>query len=143
WSHGTHVAGTTGAETNNGIGVSSIGFGISIMPVKATANGASYNAVTNGYDGIYYAALNGADVINCSWGGYGYSTTGQNVVNWAWNQGSIVVAAAGNDNYDMDAGNDHYPSNYNNVVCVASSTSSDTKSGFSNYGSDVDVTAPG
>ena len=144
WDHGTHVAGTTGAETDNGTGVSSIGFGITIMPVKATSNGASYNAVTNGYDGIYYAALNGADVINCSWGGYGYSSTGQNIVNWAWNQGSIVVAAAGNDNLDMDSGgNAHYPSNYNNVVCVASSTTGDVKSGFSNYGSDVDVTAPG
>lgn len=144
WDHGTHCAGTVGAETNNNIGVSSIGFGISIMPVKVTTNSASSSSVTNGYDGIYYAALTGADVISCSWGGYGYSTTGQNLVNWAWNQGSIVVAAAGNDNLDMDnGGNAHYPSNYNNVVCVASSTSSDSKSGFSNYGSDVDVTAPG
>lgn len=144
WDHGTHVAGTTGATTNNGTGVASIGFGITIMPVKATSNSASPNAVTNGYDGIYYAALNGAHVINCSWGGYGYSSTGQNVVNWAWNQGSIVVAAAGNDNLNMDSGgNAHYPSNYNNVVCVASSTTGDVKSSFSNYGSAVDVTAPG
>ena len=144
WDHGTHCAGTTGAETNNGIGVSSIGFGISIMAVKATTNAASFNAVTHGYDGIYYAALNGADVINCSWGGGGFSTAGQNIVNWAWNQGSIVVAAAGNDNLDMDVGgNAQYPANYNNVVCVASSTTTDAKSGFSNYGSDVDVTAPG
>lgn len=144
WNHGTHVAGTTGAETNNGTGVASIGFGITIMPVKATANSASYSSVTNGYNGIYYAALNGAHVINCSWGGTGYSATAQNIVDWAWNQGSIVVAAAGNDNLDMDlAGNAHYPSNYNNVVCVASSNSSDSKSGFSNYGSSVDVTAPG
>ncbi|MCB0478392.1 MAG: S8 family serine peptidase [Crocinitomicaceae bacterium] len=144
WDHGTHCAGTIGAETNNGIGVSSIGFGISIMPVKVTTNSASSSSVTNGYDGIYYAALTGADVISCSWGGYGYSTTGQNLVNWAWNQGSIVVGAAGNDNYNMDTGgNAHYPSNYNNVVCVASSTTSDAKSSFSNYGSAVDVTAPG
>jgi subtilisin family serine protease len=144
WDHGTHVAGTTGAESNNGIGVSSIGYGISIMALKATTNSASYNAVTDGYDGIYYAALNGAHVINCSWGGFGYSNTAQNVVNWAWNQGSIIVAAAGNDNLNMDTGgNAHYPSNYTNVVCVASSTTGDVKSGFSNYGSDVDVTAPG
>lgn len=144
WDHGTHCAGTVGAETNNGIGVSSIGFGISIMPVKVTTNSASSSSVTNGYDGIYYAAISGAHVISCSWGGYGYSTTGQNLVNWAWGQGSIVVAAAGNDNLNMDnGGNAHYPSNYNNVVCVASSTQTDSKSGFSNYGSDVDVTAPG
>lgn len=144
WSHGTHVAGSTGAETDNGTGVSSIGFGVSIMPVKATSNSSSYNSVTDGYDGIYYAALNDADVINCSWGGGGSSTTAQNLINWAWNQGSIVVAAAGNDNLNMDiGGNGQYPANYNNVVCVAASNSSDSKSGFSNYGSDVDVTAPG
>lgn len=144
WNHGTHVAGTTGAETNNGIGVASIGFGITIMPVKATANSASFNSVTNGYNGVYYAALNGAHVINCSWGGTGYSATAQNIVDWAWNQGSIVVAAAGNDDLDMDLpGNAHYPSNYNNVVCVASSNSSDVKSSFSNFGSSIDVTAPG
>lgn len=144
WDHGTHCAGTVGAETNNNQGVSSIGFGISIMAVKVTTNSASSTAVTNGYDGIYYSALSGADVISCSWGGYGFSNTGQNLVNWAWNQGSIIVAAAGNDNYNMDnGGNAHYPSNYTNVICVASSTSSDSKSGFSNYGSAVDVTAPG
>ncbi len=144
WDHGTHCAGTVGAETNNNQGVSSIGFGISIMAVKVTTNSASSTAVTNGYDGIYYSALSGADVISCSWGGYGFSQTGQNLVTWAWNQGSIVVAAAGNDNYNMDTGgNAHYPSNYDDVICVASSTSSDSKSGFSNYGSAVDVTAPG
>tara|TARA_Y100000589_G_scaffold328039_1_gene371256 strand:+ start:83584 stop:86778 length:3195 start_codon:yes stop_codon:yes gene_type:complete len=144
WDHGTHVAGITGATTDNNIGVASIGFGITIMPVKATANSSGANSVSNGYDGIYYAALNGAHVINCSWGGYGYSTTAQNIINWAWNQGSIIVAAAGNDNNDMDlSGNAHYPSNYNNVICVASSTTGDAKSSFSNYGSAVDVTAPG
>ncbi len=144
WDHGTHVAGTTGATTDNNAGVASIGFGITIMPVKATANSSGSNSVSNGYDGIYYAALNGAHVINCSWGGYGYSSTAQNIINWAWSQGSIIVAAAGNDNLDMDiSGNAHYPSNYNNVICVASSTTGDAKSSFSNYGSAVDVTAPG
>jgi serine protease len=142
FSHGTHVAGTTGAETDNTIGVSSIGFGISIMAVKATRNNAGSNSVTNGYDGIYYAAVSGADIINCSWGGTGYSTTGQNIVNFAWNNGSIVVAAAGNDNVNND-NTPHYPSNYNNVISVASSTTNDVKSSFSNYGNSVDITAPG
>lgn len=144
WDHGTHVSGTVGCETDNNTGLASIGFGISIMPVKVTTDQASSSSVTNGYDGIYYAALNNADVINCSWGGYGYIQTYQNLVSWAYGQGSIIVAAAGNDNKNMDSpGNAHYPSNYNDVICVASSSSSDAKSGFSNYGSAVDVTAPG
>lgn len=142
FNHGTHVAGTTGAQTNNTIGVSSIGNGISIMAVKSTRNNAGSNSVTNGYDGIYYAAVSGADVINCSWGGTGYSTTGQNIVNFAWNSGSIVVAAAGNDGTNND-NTPHYPSNLNNVISVASSTTTDAKSSFSNYGNTVDITAPG
>jgi serine protease len=139
FDHGTHVSGTVGASTDNNTGVASIGFGISIMPVKATANSANPSSVTNGYDGIIYAAASGADVINMSWGGYGYSTTGQNVINYAHNQGCVIVAAAGND----DVTTSHYPSSYNYVISVASSASSDQKSSFSNYGSDIDVTAPG
>jgi subtilisin family serine protease len=143
FDHGTHVAGTTGAESNNSLGVASIGYGITIMAVKSTRNNAGSNSVTNGYDGIYYAAVNGADIINCSWGGTGFSTTGQNVVNFAWNNGSIVVAAAGNDNVDNDV-TPHYPSSYSNAISVASSTGGDAKSSFSNYGANsVDITAPG
>lgn len=143
WSHGTHCAGTVGAETNNNNGLSSIGFGISIMPIKATHDGASSTAVTNGYDGIYYAAVNNADVISCSWGGTGFSSTGQSIVNFATSQGSIVVAAAGNSNVDNDV-TPHYPSSYANAISVASTTTNDVKSSFSNYGTNsVDISAPG
>jgi len=139
FDHGTHVSGTVGATTDNNSGVASIGFGISIMPVKSTANSANPSSVTNGYDGIIYAANSGADVINMSWGGTTYSSTGQNVINYAHNQGCVIVAAAGNDNVSTP----HYPSSYNYVISVASSNSSDQKSSFSNYGTDIDVTAPG
>ncbi len=143
WDHGTHVAGTTGAETNNNVGVSSIGFGISIMAVKSTPNSAGSNSVNNGYDGIYYAALNGADIINCSWGGTSFSNYGQNMVNWATNQGSIVVAAAGNSNVDNDV-TPHYPSSYANAIAVAATTTNDSKASFSCYGANsVDISAPG
>lgn len=143
WDHGTHCAGTVGAETNNNNGVSSIGFGISIMPIKCTHDQASSTAVTNGYDGIYYAAINNADVISCSWGGTGFSTTGQNVVNFANSSGSIVVAAAGNSNVDNDV-TPHYPSSYANAMAVASTTTGDVKSSFSNYGTNsIDISAPG
>jgi serine protease len=139
FDHGTHVAGTVGATTDNNTGVASIGFGVSIIAVKATKNSAGSNSVTNGYDGIIYAANAGADVINLSWGGSSYSSTGQNVINYAYNQGSIIVAAAGNDNVSTQ----FYPAAFNNVVCVASTNSSDQKSSFSNYGSYIDVSAPG
>ncbi|MCB0401197.1 MAG: S8 family serine peptidase [Flavobacteriales bacterium] len=143
FDHGTHVAGTTGAQSNNATGVASIGYGISIMAVKSTKNSFGSNSVSNGYDGIYYAALNNADIINCSWGGSVNSPTGQNVVNWASSQGSIIVAAAGNDGTDNDS-SPHYPSNYSATVAVASSTTGDVKSSFSNYGANsVDITAPG
>jgi PKD repeat protein len=135
-NHGTHVSGTVGAETNNSIGVSSIGYNVSIMPVKiGNCNG----ALTHGYEGINYAANNGADVINMSWGGGGFSTYGQNVCNAAFNAGAILVAAAGNDGTNQQ----FYPAAYNNVISVASTTTNDAKSSFSQYGTWIDVSAPG
>jgi PKD repeat protein len=136
-SHGTHVSGIVGAQTNNSIGIASIGFNTSVMPIKIARD--SDGALTAGYEGIAWAANNGAHVINMSWGGGGYSTYGQNVINNAWNQGAILVAAAGND------GNQSvfYPAGYNNVISVASTNSNDTKSSFSNYGTWITVSAPG
>ncbi len=139
-SHGTHVAGIVGAGTNNSTGVASIGFNISILPVKATtSSNTSCNAITHGYSGIVWAADNGADVINMSWGGYGSSSTAAAVINYAWNKGVILVAAAGNNNNAIP----FYPASYSNVISVASTNQSDQKSSFSSYGSTVDVSAPG
>ncbi|PWL31356.1 MAG: hypothetical protein DCO96_03945 [Fluviicola sp. XM-24bin1] len=135
-NHGTHVSGTVGAQTDNNIGVSSIGFNVSVMPVKiGNCNG----ALTHGYEGINYAANNGADVINMSWGGGGFSNYGQNICNAAWNAGSILVAAAGNDGVSTV----FYPAGYNNVISVASTTTNDSKSGFSQFGTWIDIAAPG
>ncbi len=135
--HGTHVSGIVGAETNNGIGIASIGFNVSIMPIKIARN--SDGALVAGYDGIIWAADNGADVINMSWGGGNAGTYGQNVCNYAWNQGSILVAAAGNDGVSTV----FYPAGYNNVIAVASTTSTDAKSNFSQFGTWIDISAPG
>jgi hypothetical protein len=141
--HGTHVAGIASACTNNGIGIAGIGYQCKIMPVKASQdnfrgdNGAPY--IVYGYDGILYAAKNGCKVINCSWGGYGYSSFGEEVVNRATVLGALVVAAAGNDN-TQDA---HYPSSFHKALSVASTSSGDMKSAFSNYGTGVDVCSPG
>lgn len=134
--HGSHVAGISGAQTNNNTGIASIGFDASLMLVKiGNCNG----ALTAGYDGIIWAADNGADVINMSWGGGGQSQYGQNTCTYAWNQGSILIAAAGNNN----ASTQFFPAAYNDVVAVASTTTNDSKSGFSQYGNWIDISAPG
>lgn len=135
--HGSHVAGTVGAETDNGTGVASIGWDVSILPVAIGR--CSDGALTAGFDGITWAADNGADVINMSWGGGGSSQYGQNVCNYAWNQGCILIAAAGNNNQSQQ----FYPAAYNNVVSVAATDQNDQKASFSQYGTWIDISAPG
>lgn len=136
YDHGTHVAGIASARSNNATGVASIGFSCKLMCVKSTSSATS---VTNGYDGIVYAAASGADVINMSWGGPSGGTTAQNVVNYAVSQGCILIAAAGNDNVSSV----FYPAGLNNVISVAATTSTNAKASFSNYGNWIDVSAPG
>lgn len=136
-NHGTHVAGTVGAQTNNGIGLASIGFGIKILPIKIGDCASQYLPAS--YAGVIYAADNNADIINMSWGSNGGGAYGQNVMIYAWNRGCILVAAAGNDNTSQY----HYPSNYNYVIAVASTDQNDNKSSFSNYGTWIDISAPG
>lgn len=135
-SHGTHVAGCAGAATDNNIGVASIGWGISLLPVRSSNQ---VQTITDGYSGVIYAADAGAHVINMSWGGTGGGQTGQNIIDYARNAGSIPVAAAGNNNSTSV----FYPAGYNGVITVAATSTSDQKASFSNYGSWIDISSPG
>jgi len=136
-SHGSHVSGCAAAVTDNGTGVASPGFNCKFLPVKISN---AFGSLTEAYEGIVYAADHGCQIINCSWGGPGGSSFGQNTIDYATNNmNSLVVAAAGNDGIEMD----FYPAAYNNVLSVASTSNSDAKSAFSNYGSFIDVCAPG
>lgn len=135
--HGSHVSGIVGADTDNSLGIASIGWNVSVMPVKIGQ--CSDGALVAGYEGVEWAASNGADVINMSWGGGGSGQYGQNICNDAWAQGAILIAAAGND----DENTQFYPAAYNNVVSVASTNQSDQKSSFSQYGTWIDISAPG
>jgi PKD repeat protein len=139
WSHGTHTAGLAGAQTNNDIGVASIGFNTSLIGVKCTGDNSPPNSITNGPGGIQWAANNGADIISCSWGNTYFSQTEQNLMNTVYGMGIVIVAAAGNDNL----GSSYYPASYNHVIDVASTNEDDLKSDFSNYGPTIDICAPG
>ena len=142
--HGTHVAGIASGVTNNSIGISGVGYNCLIMCVKTSQDnqrnlfGSPY--VIYGYEGIVYAADNGADVINCSWGGGGYSRFEDEIIQYANQKGAVIVAAAGNDG---SFGSNYYPASYNHVIAVASTDESDIRSWFSNWGYYVDVAAPG
>jgi len=136
YSHGTHVAGCASQATNNGIGGAGIGFSVKLMAVKSTNSSSS---ISHGYPGVVYAADAGANVINMSWGGTGGGTTGQNIMNYANSKGIILVAAAGNSNNTQT----FFPAGFNHVISVASTTITDTKSGFSNFGSYVKISSPG
>jgi len=138
-THGTHVAGCASEVTNNGIGGAGLGYSAKIMCVKvANASG----QLTQGYQGLVYAADNGAHIINCSWGSPSSSSYGLNVCNYVNSIGVLIVCAAGNDDY-WTPPYINYPSYYTSCFAVASSSPEDIKSSFSNYGAWVDISAPG
>ncbi len=136
--HGVHVSGDASAVADNGLGIAGMGFKSKLLIVKCGVDVPS-NSIYRGEEGIVYAADQGAHIINCSWGGSGGGSYGQEVINYAISKGALVVAAAGNSSSEAD----HYPSAYKGVLSVASTNSTDKKSGFSNYGYSIDVCAPG
>lgn len=140
--HGTHVAGTAAARTDNEIGVSSISWNARFMPINASHIDFD-RAIQYSAQGILYAALMGADIINCSFGGRSYSDLTAEIIRFATANGSLVVAAAGNDFFNNDL-RPFYPAMYPDVLSVgASSRVNDTLSSFTNYGISMDVYAPG
>ena len=146
-SHGTHVAGIANAVTNNGVGVAGMAWNCRIMVTKHAPDAQS-RSIYYGYNGIVYMAENGADIINCSWGGGNFSQYGQEIINYAYDLGALVVAAAGNDGPGAtysppETPPPHYPSAYEHVLSVAATNSQDEITSWSYYGPTVDVAAPG
>lgn len=138
WDHGTFISGMIAARTDNGQGMASLARGVRILPVKITDD-INSNILQNEYEGVLFAAAQGSHVINMSWGSSIPSQTGLAAMNSAHNSGAVLVAAAGNDNSSLVT----YPAAYPHVISVASTTSIDSKSSFSNYGSWIDISAPG
>lgn len=141
--HGTHVAGCAGAVGDNYIGVAGAAMTVKLISSMHAPNNTSSSSIYNGNNGIYYCADSGADIINCSWGGPGGGTASNTAVNYAVAQGALVFAAAGNESLNIGI-SPHYPGNATNAVCVAATgPNSDVIANFSNYGTPVDVSAPG
>ncbi|WP_269434596.1 S8 family serine peptidase [Aliidiomarina indica] len=147
--HGTHVAGTVSAVTNNGTGVAGVAYDAKVVPVRVL--GRCGGTTADIADGILWAAglsvpgapanANPADVINLSLGGGGScQSVTQSAINSARNAGSVIVVAAGNSN--TNAAN-FTPASCNNVVTVAATNRDGGRAYYSNYGSVVDLAAPG
>lgn len=144
--HGTHVAGTIAAVGNNGIGITGVAPAARIMAVKAldaTGSGSMDDVVR----GIYYAANQGAHVINLSLGGWASSPIQalSDAIAYAHDdKGVVVVAAAGNNGADVGTELSGFsPANLRNTIAVAAADHLDRRASFSNFGVKLDVTAPG
>jgi len=147
--HGTHVAGTIAAKTNNGSGVAGVAFNAKVVPARVLGKCGGYTSdiadaiiwVSGGSVSGVPANANPAKVINISLGGDGAcDTTTQNAINSARSRGTSVIVAAGNENRDASLDS---PANCSGVVTVASVNRSGGRSYFSNFGSSVEVAAPG
>jgi subtilisin family serine protease len=137
--HGTHVAGIVGAVANNSIGIAGVVPKVKILPVKVSNDDPFNSYVSKGYEGILYAGIMGAKVVNCSWGSESASNLENDVVKTVNAMDVCVVAAAGNS-YRYS---DYAPASFKGVLSVAAVDSNDIKAVFSNYSSNVDVSAPG
>lgn len=140
--HGTHVAGTIGAQGNNSIGVAGAAWDVRLMSLRALGpQGAGTTAEITA--AVRYAVANGADVVNLSLGGPSSSQTlAQAIANAPQ---TLFVVAAGNEGANNDT-TASYPCNYTsaNIICVAATTQTDALASFSNYGATrVDLGAPG
>lgn len=145
--HGTHCAGIVAAETNNATGVAGIagGWGATpgtqLMALKAFNSGGTGDA-SDIVSAINWAVTEDADILSMSFTSSSSSSSIQTALNNAYTAGLVSVAAAGNDNI-APIPFSAYPAKYSNVIAVTSTTSSGAKSGFANYGTWVDIAAPG
>jgi hypothetical protein len=137
--HGTHCAGIIAADGNNQLDIAGVCWNARIMALKFLNSDARGDAA-DAANAVYYAVHNGADVISNSWGTFpGYPRALKQAFEYAYSQGVISVAAAGNLPLELV----QYPALFETVVAVAATDSKDEKAPFSSYGEYVDIAAPG
>jgi subtilisin family serine protease/PKD repeat protein len=137
FGHGTHCAGIIAAVINNSIGIAGLAQ-VKIMAEKVLDDW-GYGSDDWVANGIIHAADYGAKIISMSLGGYGYSRLLHEAVKYAYDDGVLLVAAAGNDNVNLKS----YPAAYEEVVAVSATNQNDLKAWFSNWGEWIELAAPG
>lgn len=139
--HGTHVAGIAGAEPDNGIGIAGVAWNCSLMAVRAglSLGGGSRMQDDDSAAAIVYAADNGADIINMSWGSQQQSFVIRDALEYAYARGVVLIGASGNSNESESI----FPAAYRKVIAVASTNQFQQRFYRSNYGASVDIGAPG
>ncbi|MEG4489669.1 S8 family serine peptidase, partial [Microcoleus sp. D2_18a_B4] len=143
--HGTHVSGTIAGKGNNSVGVTGVAWNAKIMPLKFLDD-SGYGNTSDAILAINYATAKGVKLTNNSWSGGDYSQALSDAINTAGQQGALFIAAASNDYGQNNDIIPAYPASYNpsNIISVASTTSTDGLSYFSNFGpTSVDLGAPG
>ncbi len=139
--HGTGAASVAAARTNNGLGIAGIGYLTKVLPIKVQDDAGAGTMM--GYPGITYAVDMGCKVINCSWGALGYfNNTMQDVVDYAYANGALVVGGTGNAQFDVDL-QPFLPANLRHVLAVSAHESNGAASSATAIGSSVHVFAPG
>ncbi len=137
-THGTMTAGVLGANGNNGVGIAGVNWQTKILPLEALDDNGYGDSFTVG-QAIYYATDQGSDVISISLGTSSDDPYLREAIHYALDHGAIVVAASGNSGCNCIS----YPANYPEVVAVGAINSSGSIASFSNYGSNLDILAPG
>jgi serine protease len=142
--HGTHVAGTIGALTNNTLGVTGVDWNCRILPIRVFNTESGGATAEDVGVGLYYATIMGARVINLSLGSYFFSQFQEDWLHFAYNSGVLSIAAAGNDNFENMA----FPARSNYALAVGATDWQDERWVYdeingSNYGTTLDLTAPG
>jgi thermitase len=136
--HGTAVSGAAGAATNNLTGVAGVAWANTIMPLVVTSS-SCYAYYSDMASAITYAVDHGVRIINISITGSSASSTLQSAVDYAWSKNAVIFAAAGNSSSSSPM----YPAACNHVLAISATEPTDTLATFSNYGSWVDLSAPG
>jgi hypothetical protein len=140
-SHGTHVAGIIGMVRNNGIGGAGAAKNVRIMPLRMYGTSSAW--MSNLANAVDYARVKGAKVISVSYNIDGYTTTLRDAIGRCAINDVIYCNSAGNNNQNIDTRRGTLRPLYNHVVFVASTDHNDVRSSFSNYGTTVDIAAPG